>query len=180
MQSLLEVLWFLLPAAAANAAPVFASRLCPRSNWPVDLGIKVRGRRLFGSHKTWRGLMAGVAAATATLMLQQEIVGRFPAVRECDHFDYSGASWWLGAALGVAALSGDLVKSAIKRQLDIAPGRPWVPFDQIDWLLGAIALASLLPGFSALFAVEVLLVGFVLHLFGHFAGYLLRLNPARI
>jgi len=180
MPGLLEVAWSILPAAAANAAPVFASRLFPRANWPVDLGVKVRGRRLFGSHKTWRGLVAGVAAATATVMLQQEIVGHFPAVREYDHFAYSTASWLLGAGLGAAALGGDLVKSAIKRQLDIAPGQSWFPFDQIDWLLGTIAFASVLPGFSILFAVKILLVGLALHLFGHFAGYLLRLNPAKI
>src|SRR4051812_27852644 len=48
----------------------------------------------------------------------------------------------LGAWIGLGALSGDLVKSFAKRRRGILPGQAWIPFDQIDWLLGALAFAA--------------------------------------
>jgi CDP-2,3-bis-(O-geranylgeranyl)-sn-glycerol synthase len=46
----------------------------------------------------------------------------------------------LGLLFGLGAMGGDSVKSFIKRRIGIPPGRPWVPFDQLDFVLGALAL----------------------------------------
>jgi CDP-2,3-bis-(O-geranylgeranyl)-sn-glycerol synthase len=32
------------------------------------------------------------------------------------------------------------VKSFFKRRLGIAPGKPWIPADQLDYVVGALAL----------------------------------------
>jgi CDP-2,3-bis-(O-geranylgeranyl)-sn-glycerol synthase len=109
MTSLLAALWFLPPAGAANMAPVFAQRLMPNWDAPVDFGRTVRGRRLFGSHKTWRGMVAGLAAAAATFLVQRFLFGHFAGVRDLSAFDYSRHSALLGAWLGLGALTGDLV-----------------------------------------------------------------------
>ena len=46
----------------------------------------------------------------------------------------------LGLALGIGALGGDALKSLVKRARGIAPGKSWVPFDQLDFAVGALAL----------------------------------------
>jgi CDP-2,3-bis-(O-geranylgeranyl)-sn-glycerol synthase len=179
LHAAVEAAWFLLPAGAANVAPVVAAAALPRYDWPVDFGATARGRRLFGSHKTWRGLTTGVLAAMMVFALQQTLF-EVEVVREISYFDYTSHSWLLGAWMGSAALLGDLVKSAVKRQINVAPGRAWLPFDQIDWLLGTILLVSPVIPMSVVFATTVLATGLTLHLLMHFLGYLLRLNPSGI
>jgi len=67
----------------------------------------------------------------------------------------------LGALMGGGALTGDLVKSFIKRRLDIPPGRPWFPWDQLDWIMGAMLLSSFVysPPVGAVIVTAVLYVG---------------------
>jgi CDP-2,3-bis-(O-geranylgeranyl)-sn-glycerol synthase len=48
----------------------------------------------------------------------------------------------LGFLLGLGAMAGDAAKSFFKRRLGIAPGHPWIPFDQIDFQIGALLLAG--------------------------------------
>jgi CDP-2,3-bis-(O-geranylgeranyl)-sn-glycerol synthase len=37
-------------------------------------------------------------------------------------------------------MAGDAVKSFLKRRAGIRPGRPWIPFDQIDFVVGELVL----------------------------------------
>ena len=59
---------------ALGAAGVVHS-LWLRAKWsaqfagPIDLGLTIRGRRLFGDNKTWRGLMVMPIAAGAVFFL---------------------------------------------------------------------------------------------------------------
>lgn len=46
-----------------------------------------------------------------------------------------------GAILGFAALVGDAVKSYFKRRLGKEGGAPWVPFDQLDFVVFGLAAA---------------------------------------
>ncbi len=116
-----DIAWLLLPAAAANMAPVFAQHwsLLPALNIPVDFGLTWRGNRLLGDNKTVRGFVVGGVTGL--------LVG---ALR--------GAAWQ-GAAVGLGALAGDAFFSFFKRQLNMAPGTSWKPFDQIDFVVGALA-----------------------------------------
>jgi hypothetical protein len=54
-----EICWFLVPAGFANMAPIFAAKLFPSWKTPVDYGYPVNDVRLFGDHKTIRGLVSG-------------------------------------------------------------------------------------------------------------------------
>lgn len=180
LHDLLAAGWFLLPAAIANLIPVIATWLAPAFDWPIDLGLHVRGRRLFGDHKTWRGFVAGIAAAGAVFYVQQALYTAVPVLRLYSAFDYDTVPWFWGPAMGAAALIGDLAKSAFKRQLDIPPGRAWIPFDQGDWLLATLALTAPVFSLPADFVIEVLLVGLALHFLFHFIGHRLGLNPTPI
>jgi hypothetical protein len=51
---------------------------------------------------------------------------------------------WLATGLrfGFGAVAGDAAKSFFKRRLAIAPGSPWIPFDQLDFAVGALVLVG--------------------------------------
>jgi len=103
---------------------------------PIDGGRTWRGRRVLGDHKTWRGLVVGVLAGALTFALQQAIF-RAGWLQALALLDYDACSPLPGALLGFGALLGDAVKSFFKRGLGIAPGGTWIPFDQLDFLVGA-------------------------------------------
>ena len=89
--------------------------------------------RWLGAHQTVAGFLLGVIVALGTAFLQSAIDWKGSLV------DY--ANWpALGLALGIGAPGGDALKSLVKRARGIAPGKPWVPFDQLDFAVGALAL----------------------------------------
>jgi CDP-2,3-bis-(O-geranylgeranyl)-sn-glycerol synthase len=122
MARVLELLYFLAPAYAANMAPPF-TRYWRGWNRPLS-------RRWFGAHKTVAGFAAGVVTAVIVAFIQSRI-GWSPV---------PVAGTWLAVGLrfGIGAMAGDTVKSFFKRRLGIAPGAPWVPLDQLDFVAGAL------------------------------------------
>lgn len=117
------------PAYAANMAPAF-TRFWHGWNPPLH-------RRALGAHKTWLGTAAGLVAALATAAVEARFGA--PALVAATR------PWWLhGLLCGAGALGGDALKSLLKRRRGIAPGARWVPFDQLDFQLGALAAVG--PG----------------------------------
>ena len=104
----------LLLIAAASSVPWAVGRLCgDRWAWPLDFGwVAPDGKRLFGAHKTWRGLAAGIGACAL-------IAGVF------------GPGWLIGCGVGAIALAGDALSSCIKRRLNRAPGSEVPGLDQL-------------------------------------------------
>lgn len=135
-------LWFFLPAGAANVAPIIAAKMPGITQWtaPLDFGKTWGGQRIFGSHKTWRGLATGILVATAVLFLQQLLVENLTWLHDLTkQIDYSALPVLvLGPLFAVGALGADAIKSFFKRRVGVAPGRSWFPFDQADYVLGAI------------------------------------------
>jgi len=146
----LQLLYLMVPAYVANMAPVFARKI--PWNAPMDFGLSLNGVRLLGSHKTWRGFIAGSVAGTLAGVLVSLIYWPFA---------FSAVTWSVCASVG--ALLGDAVKSFFKRRLKIRSGLPWVPFDQIDYSIGALALGSLVffPGAKA--ALIIIVVSMFAH-----------------
>ena len=135
---------FILPAWVANGAPVIFG-----GGKPVDFGMRIGGRRIFGNHKTVRGLVAGLAAGfmaayVISLFLPPLLV--------------------TGIALAIGTHAGDLFGSFVKRRLDKKEGASWALFDQYLFLAFALLFAlpfGSLPGLIGI-AVIVALTG-VLH-----------------
>jgi CDP-2,3-bis-(O-geranylgeranyl)-sn-glycerol synthase len=84
-----------------------------------------------------------------------------------------------GLALGLGSLIGDLVKSFFKRQLGVAPGKAWIPFDQIDWILGALVALSFFIGLTVSFVVVSLILFGILHIIANQIGYYLKINKEK-
>jgi hypothetical protein len=123
-----QLLYLLLPVYAANMAAPFA-RFAPRLARPIS-------PRWLGSHKTWLGCALAVVASTATAWAQARLRWPGGVVNYDDWFV-------LGTVCGSAAMVGDSAKSLVKRRLGIAPGKPWLPADQLDYVVaGLLALCA--------------------------------------
>lgn len=164
-------LWYLLPAALGNHVASCGNRLwlpqifrsgLGRLAVPVDLGIKWRGKEILGKNKTWRGLLVGAITGILAAGAQTILFFNTDFFKRNTLVDYREVNFILfGFFMGSGALFGDLVKSFIKRRLDKPSGKPWFPWDQLDWIAGAIVLSSIVyvPPIGAAIVTAVLYVG---------------------
>lgn len=148
LQTVLLAIWFFLPAGAANAAPILAAKmpLIDKLNAPLDFGLHIGGERVLGSHKTWRGLVAGVLVATLVFWLQQRAVDHNAFLGSMVNAQWSFTVlpiWLLGPFLGLGAIGGDAAESFLKRRNHISAGESWFPYDQIDYVIGAAVCSAL-------------------------------------
>lgn len=174
------VLYFFVPAYLANMAPVVVRGHAEWLARPLDGGRTWRGRRVLGDHKTWRGLLAGVAVGALTFAAQRWLWQHGFAHRLA-LLDYGACDPWLpGALLGLGAGLGDAVKSFAKRRLDIAPGASWLGFDQLDFMLGAYACVAIVFVPPLLETVAILPLVFVGSVATTSAGYWLGWKEAWI
>ncbi|HEV8361672.1 MAG TPA: CDP-2,3-bis-(O-geranylgeranyl)-sn-glycerol synthase [Candidatus Thermoplasmatota archaeon] len=142
---LAQAIWLMLPAYAANMSAVKLG-----GGTPMDFGKVLRdGRRVFGPGKTWRGFLLGGLAGVlvgAALHALAPLAGNGLT-------DFGPGAAWVPIAAGLAfgALLGDATKSFVKRRVGKERGAAWYGPDQLDFVLGAWALALLL-GEAAIWA----------------------------
>lgn len=184
MQDALFALWFLIPAGAANVAPILAAHLplLSRFDAPIDGGILYHGRRLLGSHKTWRGIVSGVLLGTLALALQQAAYDAFGWARYVSGgIDYPMLpTLLLGPAFAVGALGGDALESFFKRRRGIRAGRPWYVFDQLDYVFGGILLSLPFVRAAPVQYLWMVVIWFLLHLLASYVGWMAKLKDAPI
>lgn len=182
INTIVFALWFFLPAGLANAAPVFANKIPVLNQWntPLDLGAHFRGKRILGDNKTWRGFLFGIIIALITFALQQYIYTQSTSLQNIISLNYSDLSIWFGALLGLGALGGDAIESFFKRQVGVPSGKPWFPFDQIDYIIGVILVSSLVISLSTAQNAAILIVWFSMHLIWSYIGYLLGFKETPI
>jgi CDP-2,3-bis-(O-geranylgeranyl)-sn-glycerol synthase len=154
---ILTTLYWALPGFMANMAPIlFRDRI----RWlaiPVDMGIRIGGKPIFGSHKTIRGFVVGILAAALTAVIQSYLYS-IGIGRTISYIDYHLACGiCIGITIGFGALFGDLVKSFIKRRLDLREGTPFVPWDQVDYAIGMIVFSGLVLPMTLAMMVTLLI-----------------------
>ncbi len=173
-------LWFFLPAGLANAAPVLANKFKAFSyfDFPLDGKKSFRGKRIFGDHKTLRGLIAGVLTAIIIVCFQMLLYNNFEFFRTISRsIDYSQFEvLLLGFALGFGALAGDAIESFFKRQFSVASGKNWFPFDQIDFIVGGLLLSIPYVLLDLSQYIIIAIVWFILHPLGATIAWMLRLR----
>lgn len=139
--AVLQVLWFFVPAYVANMAPVLVRGHLAALARPLDGGAMWRGQRVLGDHKTWRGLVVGVAASMLAFELQAQLF-HAGALHDLALVDYAAIGHWPGVLLGFGAIAGDALKSFFKRQRRIPPGASWIGPDQLDFMAGAFLMVA--------------------------------------
>ncbi len=179
MKELVFAIWFFLPVGFANMAPVFAahSPILGKWNYPLDCYKKYRGKRILGDNKTIRGLISGILLAILTVFLEQYFYNHWVVISQLSSINYNSINPFLfGILCAVGALGGDAFKSFIKRQKSITPGKAWVPFDQIDFIIGAIITTALYIPLSVPQYILILITWFVLHILATHVGYFIKLK----
>ncbi len=179
IKELLFVFWFFAPAGLSNLA-AFASGSIPFLKYfdqPVDGGLTFRKKRVLGSHKTIRGFIAGISAGILCVFLEVFLYTNVTFVRSFVSLDYTQIQpVLLGFLLGFGALFGDAAKSFFKRQLNIKPGKSWVPFDQIDFIIGGMLFSLFYIRLTQWQYFLLFILFLLLHPLHTFLGYLLKLK----
>lgn len=177
-------IWFFLPAGVANMTPIFAAhiRQLKRYDAPIDFGKSYRGKRIFGSHKTWRGFIAGIIFSTLVLWLQQLAVQHSSSLQSwTSRVDYSQLPILaLGPLFAIGALGGDAIESFFKRQRSIPPGQGWFPFDQTDYIIGAAIVSVPFVSLSVVEYIMLIILWLAIHVVASVIGYLTGLKEQPI
>lgn len=170
---LLKCLYFMLPAYLANMAPVIVKKI-NFLNYPVDFGITFKGKPLLGSHKTYRGFFFGTMAGILLSFVQYKL---YP-IQFFQWISFQNYSNWLqfGFLMGFGALFGDSLKSLIKRRMQIKPGSKFIPFDQTDFVIGAVIFT--IPVFDLTWKILLtcIIFSFVLHITVNHIAFWLKIR----
>lgn len=168
-----ETLTLILPGCLANGIPPILVNIKMLAFMVKPLDNKILffdKRRIFGDHKTTLGFLGGIAFGTIFGTLLYKTL--FPSHADLISIPLVKHSF----IMSLGALSGDLVKSFIKRRFSIKSGKSFFPFDQLDYGLGMyLAYAILNPGNNLHFGA-VIAVTFSLHLFFTYFGYLAHIR----
>ena len=166
---LLSCFYFMLPAYFANMAPVIVRKI----NFlkiPMDFGKTINNKPIFGKYKTFRGFIFGVLFAIIASYVQHLFYDNniFAAISLIDY-----SNWLLvGFLLGFGAIFGDLMKSLVKRRLNYEPGEMFVPFDQVDFIIGALIFTYPFIPLSLDKLLVIIFLSFTLHVIvNHIAFY---------
>jgi len=161
-------LWFILPAYIANAFPViFGGGLA------IDMGKKLPdGKPIFGSHKTFRGFIAGLIAGILTSVVQTVALQYNTLSEFVLPFQFNVL---IGSMIALGALMGDLIHSFIKRRIGLVEGSPLPVADQLDFVVGAILFSLLVsvPQPSLLTVILIIVITPPTHLLTNFIAYML-------
>jgi len=144
---IIQALWLVLPAYIANA-----SALLVGGGTPIDFGKSWKdGKRILGDGKTWRGLITG-AFVGMTGGFGLSVVAKYAASSD---FAFLGINDFTGfplmipiiASISFGALICDIVESFFKRRIGKVRGEDWIPFDQLDFIVGALLFSFAMAGF---------------------------------
>ncbi|MBT8171243.1 CDP-2,3-bis-(O-geranylgeranyl)-sn-glycerol synthase, partial [Candidatus Bathyarchaeota archaeon] len=161
-------MWFIFPAYCANAAPVIFG-----GGKPMDSGKTfLDGKPFLGSHKTWRGFIAGLSVGTIVGIVQTLIFENF-LIEYSSQFQYSIL---LGFLISLGALSGDLIESFIKRRINQPPGSSLPIADQIDFIIGAFIFSLPVSALSLSSAIIIFLITIPIHLLTNMGATLLNMK----
>jgi CDP-2,3-bis-(O-geranylgeranyl)-sn-glycerol synthase len=141
-----QAFWLILPAYIANASAVLVG-----SGTPIDFGKKWKdGKRILGDGKTWRGLiigtLIGMIGGFGLSIAAIYINTQFSFVHLSDFYRFP-LMIPIVFSICFGALLGDIIESFFKRRIGRERGENWIPFDQIDFILGVLFFSFLTAGF---------------------------------
>jgi CDP-2,3-bis-(O-geranylgeranyl)-sn-glycerol synthase len=171
--------YLIVPGAFANMAPVLFKKV-NFLNYSVDMGKTWRGKPLFGAHKTYRGFFFAIIVSILIIYLQRWLFINYSFFRELSILPYSSLNpWLLGFFVGFGVMLGDMIESFFKRRVGIAPGKPWIPWDQLDCAIGGLA------GLTVLYIPPIEVIVFLLvaipltHILLNHIGYYTGLTKSK-
>jgi CDP-2,3-bis-(O-geranylgeranyl)-sn-glycerol synthase len=129
MNSIIELILFIMPAYFANAVPVLLG-----GGPPLDFGKNFYdNERILGNGKTIRGFVAGVAAGVVVACLLAFTV-------HIEFFENQKTQLFGGIMLSFGTMVGDSLGSFIKRRMHVKEGKQFF-LDTILFLIVALIFA---------------------------------------
>ena len=132
-QFVLYPIIFILPAWIANGTPVIFG-----GGAPLDMGTNI-----LGNHKTWRGTISGLLGGFVVAVLE---------------YIFLSQPLFLGAALAIGAIAGDLIGSFAKRRSGIREGASVPILDQYSFFIFAMLFSLPFGGLPSTLGIVVLVV----------------------
>jgi len=151
---LIQSFWIITPAYIANA-----SALLTGGGRPIDGGKTWKdGRRILGDGKTWQGLIIGTligmtggfALSTAAPIINSFLIDNDFSQLSITNFEGFPFMIPLVFSISTGALLGDSVESFLKRRANIQRGEDWIPFDQLDFIIGVLVSSFLMSSILSL------------------------------
>lgn len=171
LYSLIEAIWIILPAYAANS---FAT--LPRGHTRIDFGRKLRGTPLFGPGKTWEGLLFGVFIAMVIGMIQSLVFPYLPWDVSPVKLEIVPMNFLVGGLIGLGALLGDLAGAFAKRRAGLKRGHPVPLLDQLDFVVGSLLALSFVAQVQMEWVLFLLIITPAIHLTANTFAYLLKVK----
>ncbi|MDA1197195.1 MAG: CDP-2,3-bis-(O-geranylgeranyl)-sn-glycerol synthase [Nanoarchaeota archaeon] len=169
-----SAIYFMLPAYFANMAPVIVKNGFSFLAVPIDGGRLIRGKPVLGAHKTWRGFIFAVVFGIVTAFIQH-LLSDIPWFSSLSIVSYDSWLVW-GMLLGSGAIIGDLIESFFKRRSNVSSGKPWIPLDQLDFVIGGLLFAWVAVDLTLSLIFSVLVVSFVLDIMVNHLAYFLKIR----
>ena len=158
MQDWLSALYIILPIYCTNGAPVIFG-----GGRPIDGGTSLSdGQRIFGDHKTIRGFASGLLVGI--------VMGAFESIL------FARELMLVAVLASFGALLGDLAGAFVKRRLKFKPGAPFPVLDQLDFVVGAILMVSLVSNLTLGTILILVLVTPPIHFLTNLGAYALGLK----
>jgi len=170
--NLVESIWLILPAYAANGlVPLI------RGKHPVDGGRKFYdGMPILGKGKTWEGLIFGIFIGSLIGLIENVAFPYLPWEISPVPLNIAPMSILLGFLLGAGAMIGDMIGSFIKRRLKLRRGQAAPLLDQEDFLIGAIIFASFIIEIKVEWVILLLIITPLIHLVSNTIAYIIRVK----
>ncbi len=149
---ILGAVYYYLPAYFANGMPIIFG-----GGFPLDFYKNWSdGKRILGDGKTFRGVLFGIGVGAGIGIFQGNVM--------------------LAFLMALGAISGDSIKSFVKRRLGYGRGEKFFPWDQIDFLIGATLLSSLVKIPRMEFVLIIFILTPLVHLVTNYGSYKLGLK----
>ena len=146
---------------------------------PLDFGKSISGKRVLGDNKTIRGFVFAVILGTLFFYIQTILYSNI-FFRSISLVDYQNISLVLGFLLSFGAMVGDAIVSFLKRRMNIPSGKPWILFDQLDFVFGSVLLSSIIFLPDMKLVIIIFVMSFVLTMVFHYLGYIVGINKDKI
>lgn len=184
LELILSSFYFFLPAYFTNMIPSLLGKrnIFPSLGKPVDFGKKYKNSPLFGDHKTWRGVILGPTVGILIAFLQAWLFKQSSFIQNISLFNYQEVNIFLfGFLISFGTMIGDLASAFIKRRLNLKPGARFMPFDQINYVIGTAFFLTLFSKITIDIKVWItlLILTFLLHISSTQIGFVLGLSKSK-
>ncbi|MFA5013102.1 MAG: CDP-archaeol synthase [Candidatus Paceibacterota bacterium] len=183
MPYLLAIALFFLPAYVANTTPPLANRFNILNSLykPIDNNKTINGMPILGTHKSWRGLVLEIIFCTVLTGAMFILNKQFGwGIYESLGFAYEKINGFVfGLIFGVGIVFGDLLFAFIKRRLRLRPGFPFIPFDQINYVIGAFIFTEPIAHLGIKFWIILAGITLIIHIVFNRLGYNMGLHKAK-